>query len=222
MISFGGNKQRSSGSQESFVWGQQAPYLESLFGQASRMSDSQMGTIGQDAANLSGGLMQGAGPWAMPGANPAIGNLMQRAQQGNPYLSQQIEGLGSDIGQTLQKYIMPGIASTAGLHGPFGGSRHGVAAGLAGSEAIRQFTQGATNLRSNAYGQGIQSAMGAGQLASQGVGQLGDLYNLGMSPYQAQWAPLQAFGGLLGDPTVLQRGTNMSRGGGGSFSFLGG
>ncbi len=215
---------RSHNSSQSFVWGDQAPYLNSLYGQASRMNDQQGATIGQDASRISGNLMQGAGGYLTPGTNPAIGNLMQRAQQGNPYLSQQIEGLGADIGNALRTQIMPGIASTAGLHGQFGGSRHGVAAGLAGGEAIRQFTQGATNLRSNAYGQGIQSAGMAGQLASQGVGQLGDIDNLGMSPYSAQWAPLQAFGGLLGDPTVLEvsKGKSKSWNHSGSVGMSGG
>ncbi len=219
------SKQKSFQTSDQAVWGAQAPYLQSLYGQGERTAYGQMGTIGQDAQRMSGGLMQGAGWYLTPGTNPAIANLMQMGQQGNPYLTQQIEGLGADIGNFFKTQIQPGIASQAGLHGQFGGSRHGIGAGLAGQDALRQFTQGATNLRSSAYGQGIQSTNMAGQLASQGVGQMGEIYNLGMSPYSAQWAPLQAYSGILGDPTVLTQSRGGAKGWsqhhGGSFSMMG-
>jgi len=200
-MSFGKNK-GSSRSQDS-VWRTQAPYLASLYGQAERTAYGQLPTIGRDASALSGGLMGGAGGWLTPGTNPAIANLMQRAQTSNPFLDQQIAGLGADMGQFFKQQVLPGIASSAGLHGQFGGSRQGIAAGMAGQDMARQFAQGATALRSGAYGQGMQAALGAGGLGQAGVAGLGDVFNLGLAPYSAQLAPLQALAGILGPPTVL-------------------
>jgi hypothetical protein len=164
------------------------------------------GGIGQDAANLSQGLLGGLGPYANAATNPAFQNLLQRAQGGSPYLGQQIQGLGADIGQFFNQQILPGIQSQYGMGGTLGGSRQSIAQGMASQDALRQFTQGATNLRQADYSQGLQAAGMLGNLGQQQIGNLGNLYNLGMSPYQAQFAPWQALSGIIGSPAVLGGG----------------
>jgi hypothetical protein len=68
----------------------------------------------------------------------------------------------------------------------------------------------------------LQALMGGGQLAGQqqglqqagALGQLGSLSGLnqlGLSPYGAQFAPLQGLGAILGDPTVLQNAFGQSQ-----------
>jgi hypothetical protein len=164
------------------------------------------GGIGQDAANLSQGLLGGLGPYANAATNPAFQNLLQRAQGGSPYLGQQIQGLGADIGQFFNQQILPGIQGQYGTGGTLGGSRQSIAQGMASQDALRMFSQGATNLRQADYGQGLQAAGYLGDLGQQQIGNLGNLYNLGMSPYQAQFAPWQALSGIIGGPAVLGGG----------------
>jgi hypothetical protein len=204
---FGGSKSRTVNN-PSTVWGGQAPFLTNLYGQGQGLAQQQSQTIGQDAAGLSQGLLGGLGPYSNAATNPAFQNLLQRAQGGSPYLGQQIQGLGNDIGQFFSQQILPGIQSQYGLGGTLGGSRQSIAQGMASQDAIRQFSQGATNLRQADYGQGLQAAAYLGDLSQQQIGNLGNMYNLSMSPYMAQWSPYQSLSGIIGSPTVLGGGGN--------------
>jgi hypothetical protein len=205
ILGFGGGKSKTTQRPDQ-VWGAQAPFLTNLYGQAQGLAGQQAGTIGQDAAGLSQGLLGGLGPYANAATNPAFQNLLQRAQGGSPYLGQQIQGLGADIGQFFNQQILPGIQSQYGMGGTLGGSRQSIAQGMASQDALRQFSQGATNLRQADYGQGLQAAGMLGNLGQQQIGNLENMYNLGMSPYQARWAPWQSLSGIIGGPTVLGQG----------------
>ena len=212
------DKSRSQQTSEQSVWGAQAPYLQSLYGQATDLWSKQAGQVGPAAQSMAGGIMGGLGGYGSPMSNPAFQNLQQRAQGGSPFLNQQIQGLGSDIGQFFQQQIMPGIASQAGQAGQFGGSRQGIASGMAGQDALRQFSQGATNLRQADYGQGLQAAGMLGGLSNDYLGQMGNIYNLGMSPFSAQWMPLQNMANIIGNPTVLGSSQGSSK----SYGWQGG
>lgn len=89
----------------------------------------------------------------------------------NPYLDQQIAGIGSDISNNLNRNIMPGIRGQAVASGQYGGSRQGIAEGLAMSDANQQLTNAASNIRSSAY-ESAQNRQGqaAGNLANLGIG----------------------------------------------------
>ena len=118
--------------------------------------------------------------------------------------------------------MLSNIQSQSGLAGQFGGSRQGVAAGMAGQDLARQFAQGATQMRSDAYNSGTQAAGIAGGLAGQSLGNIGNLYNLGMSPYSAAWSPLTNMANIMGAPTVLgQGGSSSSRDRNGIFQPIG-
>ena len=241
MVSFGSSH---SSNNPSTVWRGQAPYLQALYANMQNLAAQQVGgnwiPYQGSGGNVTGGKHggnTGVMPYVPPGGggNPTtqpVGGGQAYAQQGgqmpgggiggysaglvnslvggtsnymvnNPYLSAQIQGLGADMGNFYQNQILPGIASSAGLNGQFGGSRQSVAAGMAGQDLARQFQQGATTLRSNAYDSGMQNMMG--------------LYNLGMQPYQAQWAPFAQYANLLGAPTVLGGGGSS---GGSNFGIL--
>jgi len=70
----------------------------------------------------------------------------------------------------------------------------------------------------------LQGLLGQGQLGLGGLGQLQGQFNLGLSPFEAQFSPLQNFAGILGGPTVLSEGSStgsssafsVSAGGGGA------
>lgn len=175
MISFGGGSSKSVTNPGS-VWKPQQPFLTSLYQNAQNLYGQQAPGIGQAAGGLAQGLAGGTS------------NYMTW----NPYISQQIQGFGADLGNFFQNQILPGIASSAGVAGQFGGSRQGVAAGMAGQDLGRQFAQGATNIRSDAYNSTMQN--------------LPQLYNLGMSQYSAPWMPLGNMAAALGGPAILGGG----------------
>ena len=111
----------------------------------------------------------------------AMGNLGQFAQQNNPYLNSQIQQFGADIGRNLRENILPGLGSNAQMAGQRGGSRQGIAEGLAAQGAQRQFAQGATNMRSQAYGQQQQAAQALAGLSNQTMGQFAGLQQAGQA-----------------------------------------
>ena len=55
-------------------------------------------------------------------------------------------------------------------------------------------------------GLGQAGLLGAGQLGLGGLGQLGGLFDLGFSPFAAEFSPLQSLAGIIGGPTVLSEG----------------
>lgn len=67
---------------------------------------------------------------------------------GNPYLQDQANAITQQATQNLQNNILPGINSGAMMAGGFGGSRQGIAQGL----AIGQTNQGITNSLASLYG----------------------------------------------------------------------
>jgi hypothetical protein len=148
-----------------------------------------------------------------------------------------------------------GIAGQANLAGQLGGGRQGVESGLAQEAALTQFQRGATGLRQQNQAQQLQAsqaALGAQAGAGQALGQLGlgqnqqqlqallgggqlglgglqslqGQFNLGLSPFQAEFQPLQNLAGILGGPTVLSQATSQGQATASAFqasgSFLGG
>lgn len=71
----------------------------------------------------------------------------------NPYLPQQAQAITSQVNNNLQRQVLPGINSGAMASGGFGGSRHGIAQGL----AIGETNQGLSNSLSNLYGAAYES-----------------------------------------------------------------
>lgn len=89
---------------------------------------------------------------------------------GNPYLQSQADSITNQANQNLMNYQLPSINSGAIAAGGFGGSRQGVAQGL----AIGQTNQGISNALAGLYGNAYESdqnratqqAMQQAQLAS--------------------------------------------------------
>lgn len=69
----------------------------------------------------------------------------------NPYLQQQGQAIIGDVTRNLQNNILPGINSGAQLAGGFGGSRQGIAQGLAIQGATRDTSNALAGLYGNAY-----------------------------------------------------------------------
>lgn len=190
-----------------------------------------LGAGGQALGNLQGIQGQLQGPLrGQRAVGQAASALQQQAFGQNPQLGEQIGQLGLDIGRQFSQQILPGIQSEAIGFGQLGGGREGVAQGLGIQASQDAFQRGATDLRSadiqrrleaaGALGglglsqQDIQSQalQAAGGLNIGGLGELGNLFNLGLAPFAAEFGPLQQLAGIIGDPTILSKSTGTSTG----------
>ncbi len=87
------------------------------------------------------------GPARMGG----FGNFQQPQFGPNPYLGQQANAITQNVTQNLQNNVLPGINSGAMAAGGFGGSRQGIAQGLAIQGANRDIANAQANLYGQAY-----------------------------------------------------------------------
>jgi len=257
MGSFGksSSNQSSASAGQSYVWNQQVPFLTSLYQRASELGFGQQGQINQMMPGFSGPLM-GAGQQALGGlgrgladsgfigaGGRALGDqrflntLAERSQIGNPFAQQQIGQFGEDIGRFYREQLLPGIGAQSQMAGQLGGSRQGIAQGLAAQGVTQQFARGATQILNDSAGQALQAAQagmsgqlgqgmglaqvgGIGNQAGQGlINSLAPLFNLGLAPYAAEFAPLMTLAGILGSPTVLSSQQSRGSGSGSGFKF---
>ncbi len=90
---------------------------------------------------------------------------------------------------------------------------------LTAAQAFGQQQQGAAGALGQLGGQqalgaaGLNQAglLGQGQLGLGGLSQLQGQFNLGFSPFEAQFTPLQNLAQIIGGPTVLGQGTSFGR-----------
>ena len=168
--------------------------------------------------------------------------------QGSP-LAGQLTTLEAAVQRNLQS-TLGSIGGQATLGGQTGGDRQAFFSSEAGGEAQRAFASGASDLLSADLAQrrqlqlgaalglqqgdiargGLFGAAGALGLTQQqqnigaaqtGLGALTDLFNLGLAPFAAEFAPLLALAQIVGSPTVLQQGTGRSTGSSAGFQILG-
>ncbi|MBT8449281.1 MAG: tail fiber domain-containing protein [Gammaproteobacteria bacterium] len=224
---FGGSS--SSKSNPATVYGAQEPFLQNLWDR------SQMASYGNMGSNFANQINQGA----LPGYNQQMQGgmqipglqqgLMNFGQQQNEALGGAIQsGLGQ-INRNFQRNIMPSINTGAAMSNTSGGSRQGIAQGLAASDANQQASDFVNQMMSQNFQGMQQNQLGAygqlGQLqAQQNLAQQGAL---GMAPqlsnlgFGSQYGDLAALSSLIGSPTVLGGGGSSS-GQGGIGSSLGG
>ena len=69
----------------------------------------------------------------------------------NPYLNQQASAITNQLTRNLNEQVMPGIRSEALASGQYGGSRQGIAEGLAASRLNQDLAPALTNLYGGAY-----------------------------------------------------------------------
>lgn len=190
-MSAGGSRQSQQSEQQSRVWEGQAPFLQNLYARADALQQQQFGQTGQIARqNLA--PIQAAG---FPAWQQAVSGQVNPAQ-----LSAGLEAMGTQFSRETLPQIRGGAMQSGGL----GGSRQGIAEGLAAGELARQ----QRGLFADLSGQASQRQMGALQLAP-------SMFDLSMAPTRAEWLPLQMGAGALGGTTVL--GSGSSSGSGSSF-----
>jgi hypothetical protein len=143
----------------------------------------------------------------------------------NPWLPAAQKGLTDQVTSNLKTNILPGIRSGAQAVGGFGGSRQGIAEGL----AIGQTNQGLSNslaqMGLNSYGmdqnfytaqrgQDLQQTQLGANMFGQGMYGLGQqgqgLYNAGQSQFNAGAMPYQTFAGMLSPFTGLNSSSSQT------------
>lgn len=253
--------------QRSFVDPAQAPYLQGLYGAGTAAAlgalpqlygaGLQQGQQGQSYAlaglggqlGLAGNLQQQVGG----GLNQAVLGLLRQAQstpdfaplqaqlRRDPYAAarQQLGALSQDLGSFFQRDILPGLQSQAVGFGQAGGSRQGVAQGIAAGDLARALSSAGASLYGNAvsqqqnvaaqlaqarlgaFGQQLGAYSAAGGLGLGGLGQAGSLYGqlpgqagvpLGLQQQSAlsPFLALQQLAQLIGPPNNLVQGQSSS------------
>lgn len=172
---FGGQTQSSA------PWKAQQPYLQTMFGEAQRLYQNQS-----------------------PYINQAQQMMAQRAQRGSPLLAAGQEGLMSTIQgdylpggarynpmtEAIRREVMPSIDTRFGRAGRFGSGLHKIGLGQAITDRLAQGMEAERGRQFGAYEM-------APQMAAADYGDINQLYQAGMIP----WQQLQAFQQGLG-PTI--------------------
>lgn len=157
--------------------------LNAMLGQAGGVG--QYGSTGADQS-MNALLGYGANN-TMPGvqgAYAAMGGLNAASDpQNNPYFQQAVQSAIRPVTQQFQEQVLPGIKQGAMGAGQMGGSRQGIAEGIAArgyQDTVGDIT---ANMGNAAYAQGLQALQASGQLganmaqmglgATSGAGQLG-------------------------------------------------
>lgn len=121
------------------------------------------------------------GEWAMPSATsvPQVASdggyqdAMSQVLSGtpnNPYLQQISGDIANQATQNFQRNVLPSIQAGAALAGGYGGSRQGIAEGLAMSDLNNQILQNQNQLYGTAYENAAQrQAAMTGQLSAQNL-----------------------------------------------------
>lgn len=122
-------------------------------------------------------------------------------------LEAQLQELGTTTSDFFNNQILPGITARGVSSGNLGGSREGVAQGLAAKEAAKAYSTGAATLISNSQAQRDQIAaqVAANSLTSAqtGLSSLPSLFDLMTSGNNAELGVYSTLASILGGPTVL-------------------
>ncbi len=172
------------------VWGEQSPYLASLYGQGQGMSQdpaygqAALGMSQQLTDPLMGGYGQAFGPESAYGqaasgvTNPMISSLSNIAGSydpsqafgaggANPLLDKNVAMALEQASQNFSRNVAPSIKRDAIAQGQYGGSRGDLALGTAASDANMQALQSAMG----AYGDQYAQDRSANLLSQQMMGQ---------------------------------------------------
>lgn len=209
-MSAGGGKSSSSNSsidRGTDVWGPQQGYLKDIYSQAQALKGQVQDTVGN---------------WGVNQAQSYLGNLMganQTAQDlQNPGVNPAMDMYSRQIGQQFNEQIMPALKGQAMTAGGYGGSRAGIAQGLAGARAGQQIQDFGAQLYNEDQNRRLQGAQLQGDLANLGMQGAMDIGSFGMG---VPWYNLQQYAGLIGSPAMQSLGGS-SKGKSSSWNVSGG
>lgn len=164
---------RGGGSQTTTTtttpWGPQQKYLTDLFSRSQGLLNTgQLAPVADfDPLELLGqSQMLGVASTQLPQlSNQALGAFSTLTNapnvQSNPVLQQYIQAALRPLEQSLMQNVLPSIRGEAVATGNYGGSRQGIAEGLALQEFTQQGADVSTRIMQDAYARGLQAALGA-------------------------------------------------------------
>ena len=246
-------------------WDSAAPFAEDIMGQGQSLyNQGAMNPLQMMGLQNLLGYWEQAAPGMITDTQTAWGQTLdpfgQSQQMGdawdiasgmaggaqNPYAQTLMDMTSDQMTQQFQEGIMPAIQQGAIAAGGLGGSRQGIAEGLAAERAQRALGDQQNQLASNFYGQNLnqqQAGMGAmnnllntGMAQQQfGIGGLGQMLNAGATPAQQQynvggiyqqapWDALNSYHSIIqpyGSPSGVPQQGNMMSGIGGQLVELG-
>ena len=211
---------------QTFVDPSQQPFLDQLREQASGLAGSQQGQIGDFAFPFAEELLGGGRDLLASLSSGSFADPLREFTLDDSLIEGQIDALGTDINEQLQRFLggAGGLGSNFALGGTLGGGRQQVQEGIATGDAVRAFATESAGLRGADVAQrqqlgldqasGLSNLLGQGQIA--GLDNLQGLFDLGLSPFGAEFGPLESLAGIIGDPTLLReefgQGTTASSG----------
>ena len=210
---FGGSERQQTTQSSTFLSPFQQPFLQQQFQSAQNLAQAQAGPISQQAFGSAQQLGQQGQDFLGGLGSQAGGQLDPFIGQGPT--QQQIGSLGDllqrNLGQSLGQVNQQAVGS-----GGFGGARQGLAQGQAIGDTQLAFGAGTAQI----LGQDVQrrqdAALGQagiqGQTALGGLGSLQSLFNLGLSPFGAQFQPLQQAANVIGGPIRETQATGQATG----------
>jgi len=215
----------SQSSMNQRLFGPQAGLLSRLFGQAGGIlnQDPQSFLAGFNPTQIQGqqSLLGAAEGLPLDQIGQAQSSLLNPSQ--NPFFQQQLQSTLNPFIRNFQQNILPGIRGQAEGVGQSGGSREGIAEGLASQGLLDQLGGITANMGSNAFNTGIQGQLGAlglspqlaglsflpGQIQSQVGGQQQAQTQAGLN---APFDLLSRIQSLIGSPITLGSSQSTSSG----------
>lgn len=201
---------------------------------------------------LAGGYNSGAAAAAEPALMKSLQNSLSGPSNtgrmyesivggsGNTYIDPMVDAMKRGTVDSLNRQL-PGIDSNAIAAGQMGSSRHGIAEGLARSDANKYMTDTESTMRGQAYDTDLNWKMDIAKMADSNIGAAQDRsigllnsrdqaaqgalkqgqemsgYGSGaldaqMQEAQLPWDIMANYANTIGDPTVLSSGQSMSKG----------
>lgn len=224
------NESTNESSSQQYVFKEQEPFLLDVYAESQAVANKQedAGRIARrqikpfDEANQQalGGLnyVSDFNQGIINGSNLGV-NTLQNAGT-NPFTQGQLDSAGWNINRDLTRRTLPGIRDQGNASNPYGGgsTRQQLFEGMALSDANQQYSDAASSIIGQNYLQDTTQRLGAAQGyidaglgAAQANTALADsfrqgtqgLVNLGLSPEQARWIPLQNYAQAVNRPVVL-------------------
>ncbi len=146
------------------------PVTSQIPQQLQNLTQGAIGTAGASMAQGAQGNQQLQGMLNGPGMNFLTSGAVLDPNS-NQYLQRAIEGATQPIVQNFQNTVLPGITQEAVASGGFGGTRQGIAEGLAAQGMQQQIGNVASTMMNQNYQNGLNVMQGS--LGQQITGQLG-------------------------------------------------
>lgn len=149
-------------------WGPQQKYLKRGFQRAEDLYNSGAPTIApfnptqNQAFDMARSAATGMVPQLTGATNEAFMSALRAPDvENNPFLPQVVQGAIRPVTQTLTEQWLPQITSSAVGAGQLGGSRQGIAEGIALRGAADMASDRTAQIMSQAYGQGLNAQAAA-------------------------------------------------------------